>query len=174
MLKGRLVPVVALFCALAVAFGGGCKNLKKKNAAGTGSDVVPLDSSLGAGSLAERGGAGTKIDPGKQFENVLFAYDSAQIEPTEVGKMDSVVEFLKANAAVTVEIDGHCDERGSREYNIALGERRALAGRAYLIAAGIDGAKIQTKSLGKEQPLDPGHTEEAWRVNRRIEFSFYQ
>ena len=73
-----------------------------------------------------------------------------------------------------VTVSGHCDERGSREYNMALGENRALAVRAHLIRLGTDAARIQTRSYGEERPLDPGHSEAAWRRNRRGEFLLFR
>ena len=73
-----------------------------------------------------------------------------------------------------VNIDGNCDERGSNEYNLSLGEQRAQSVRTYLIATGIDAARIQTRSFGKEKPLDPGHNEAAWAKNRRGEFVIYK
>jgi peptidoglycan-associated lipoprotein len=72
-----------------------------------------------------------------------------------------------------VVIEGHCDERGSREYNLALGERRALAVRAYLVGLGIDATRLQTKSYGEEQPVAMGHDESSWSRNRRAEFVLF-
>ncbi|NLB59664.1 MAG: OmpA family protein [Lentisphaerae bacterium] len=110
-----------------------------------------------------------------QVENVLFDYDSAQIQAAERFKLEMVADYLKhQNPKAGVIIEGHCDERGSAEYNLALGERRALAARAYLIGLGVDGDAIQTRSLGKEVPLDAGHDESAWRLNRRDEFVFFE
>ena len=75
--------------------------------------------------------------------------------------------FLNANPALTVTIEGHCDERGTREYNLALGERRATAARDFLLAQGVDSARIRTISYGKERPAMAGSTEAAWSKNRR-------
>jgi peptidoglycan-associated lipoprotein len=75
--------------------------------------------------------------------------------------------FLNANPALTVTIEGHCDERGTREYNLALGERRATAARDFLLAQGVDSARIRTISYGKERPAMAGSTESAWSKNRR-------
>lgn len=108
------------------------------------------------------------------FDNVLFEYDSAQVSPKERKKIEDVAAYLKDNSGTSVIIEGHCDERGSREYNMALGERRALAVRAYLIGLGIDGSSIQTKSYGEEDPLNLGHDEDSWRVNRRGEFILFE
>jgi peptidoglycan-associated lipoprotein len=104
----------------------------------------------------------------------MFDYDSAQIRESERTKIEAVADYLKKNAGVGVIIEGNCDERGSAEYNLALGERRALAARAYLIGLGIDGANLQTKSYVEEKPVNPGHDESAWSVNRRDEFVFFK
>ena len=109
-----------------------------------------------------------------QFPPVLFAFDSAQIAPAERAKLDEVARHLRRHPNVNMIIEGHTDERGSREYNLSLGERRALATRAYLIGLGIDGARLQTRSFGQERPAAMGHNEEAWRQNRRSEFVITQ
>jgi len=118
-------------------------------------------------------GEGTRLTDVK-FENLLFDFDSYQIKPSEQPKIAKVAEFMKSNPSVRLVTEGHCDERGSNEYNLALGEHRAAAVRAALISMGIDPSRITTKSYGEEMPLDPGHNEEAWRVNRRVEFAFYR
>ncbi len=109
-----------------------------------------------------------------QFEAVYFEYDSPQLSPTEQGKIDAVVANLEANPTQGIIIEGHCDERGSNEYNLALGERRALGVRAAMIALGIDGSRITTRSYGEEQAVAFGHDDSAWRLNRRAEFVFTQ
>ncbi|MBM4148697.1 MAG: hypothetical protein FJ224_06605 [Lentisphaerae bacterium] len=106
--------------------------------------------------------------------NVQFAYDSFQVAPTEAPKVESVADYMRRNGDVRLVIEGHCDERGSREYNMALGEHRALAVRAYLVGLGIDAQRVQTRSLGEESPIDPGHDERAWWFNRRAEFKLFR
>ncbi len=108
------------------------------------------------------------------FPPVFFGYDSSRIEPAQRAKLEEVADHLRRNPDQQLIIEGHCDERGSREYNLALGERRALAARAYLIGLGIDGGRLQTKSLGEEQPAEMGHNESAWAKNRRAEFILIQ
>ena len=107
------------------------------------------------------------------FAPVLFAYDSSQVSPEQAPKVEAVANYLKTNKKAGVIIEGHCDERGSREYNQALGERRALAVRDYLVNLGVDPSRIQTKSMGEEMPLDPGHDEQAWSKNRCGVFVIY-
>jgi peptidoglycan-associated lipoprotein len=101
---------------------------------------------------------------------VHFDFDSAAIKPTERSKIDAVAQVLKSKPNTKVQVEGHCDERGTEEYNRALGERRALAVREYLINAGISADRIFTISYGEDRPVDPGHNEAAWAKNRRAEF----
>jgi len=103
-------------------------------------------------------------------EPLYFAYDSAQIDAAERQKIEPVADGLRQNFKTGVIIEGHCDERGSREYNMALGERRAQAVRSYLMVLGIDGSRIYTKSFGEESPSASGHDERFWSLNRRAEF----
>jgi len=106
-------------------------------------------------------------------ENVLFDYDSFQIKPSEIVKVEKVAEYLKTNSRTRLVVEGHCDERGSREYNMSLGEQRAGAVRAHLVGVGIAPDRIQTKSYGKEKPANQGHNEKAWSENRRVEFPMF-
>lgn len=108
------------------------------------------------------------------FQTVNFAYDSFKIAPSEIGKIEKVAAYMKSNGSARLVAEGHCDERGSKEYNLSLGENRALSVRAYLIELGIPAAHIQTRSYGEEQPVNPGHNESAWSVNRRVEFALYR
>jgi peptidoglycan-associated lipoprotein len=99
---------------------------------------------------------------------VHFDYDSSVVKSSEKSKLQNVADYLRANAASTgVEIEGHCDERGTDQYNYALGERRALALREELISMGIDPNRILTKSYGRSRLIDLGTTEEAHARNRR-------
>jgi peptidoglycan-associated lipoprotein len=104
------------------------------------------------------------------FRPVFFAVDSADLD--EVGRQvaSANAEILKTNARWVVTIEGHCDERGTVEYNLALGERRAIAVKTFLVSLGISPERIRTISYGKEFPFDPGRTEEAMSKNRRGHF----
>ncbi len=104
-------------------------------------------------------------------ETVYFDFDSSVIKTGEKPKISAVADYLKANMAKAVRVEGNCDERGTEEYNRSLGERRALAVREELVRLGIEPGRIDTKSWGKDNPAnDPGHDETAWRKNRRDEF----
>ena len=108
------------------------------------------------------------------FEHVYFRLDAHNIQSSELQKVRSVAEFLANNKFVYLLVEGHCDERGTTEYNITLGENRALNVRDQLIAYGIAANRVQTVSYGKEKPVDRRHNESAWSKNRRAEFVFYQ
>ena len=101
---------------------------------------------------------------------VFFEFDSAEVSAEGQASLGKNAEVLKQNATWVVSIEGHCDERGTAEYNLALGERRALAARTYLVSLGIAADRLRTVSYGKEFPFDPGHTETSWAKNRRAHF----
>jgi len=101
---------------------------------------------------------------------VFFDFDSAELTSDAQATLTANAGVLKKYARWVVTIEGHCDERGTAEYNLALGERRAVAAKAYLVSLGIDADRLRPVSYGKEFPFDPGHTEEAWAKNRRGHF----
>jgi peptidoglycan-associated lipoprotein len=101
---------------------------------------------------------------------VFFEYDSSDITAEAKGILDANAGALKKYPTWTITIEGHSDERGTAEYNLALGERRAVAARAYLVSLGIPGDRLRTVSYGKEFPFDPGHDDTAWSKNRRAHF----
>ncbi len=100
-------------------------------------------------------------------DRVFFEYDSAELTATARRTLQAQADWLRANSGVSVTLEGHADERGTREYNLALGERRATAAKNYLVALGISGSRVGTISYGKERPADPGSNEAAWAKNRR-------
>ena len=101
---------------------------------------------------------------------VHFAYDSAAVRKSEKANLQAVADALSHDSSTKLLIEGNCDERGTEEYNRALGERRALAARQALHKLGIDPARIRTISYGKDKPVDPANNEEAWSKNRRDDF----
>ncbi|NJD11418.1 MAG: peptidoglycan-associated lipoprotein [Gemmatimonadetes bacterium] len=103
-------------------------------------------------------------------EMVFFDYDVSELRQDAQEALGRKVPILRANAGITLRVTGHADERGSLEYNLALGMRRAQSVKDYLAGFGIDGARIQIDSMGEDQPLDEGHDEAAWAKNRRAEF----
>ncbi|MBW2185992.1 MAG: peptidoglycan-associated lipoprotein Pal [Deltaproteobacteria bacterium] len=105
------------------------------------------------------------------LQNVHFAFDQHTLSSQARTILDENTRYLQVNSSATVTISGHCDERGSDEYNLALGERRAFAARDYLTSMGISSQRINTISYGEEKPLDMAGSEEAWAKNRRAEFT---
>ena len=101
---------------------------------------------------------------------IHFDFDRSNIRPDDQATLDQKVAILTANPDLRVRISGHCDERGSDEYNLALGNRRATAAKQYLVSHGIDASRIETASFGEERPIAMGHDEDSWAQNRRDEF----
>lgn len=125
------------------------------------------------GQGPEAKGAGGWADnqdiPGVSFPTIYFAYDQDTLGSSEQAKLDQIAQYLQDNAGVGVVIEGHCDERGSVEYNRALGERRAITVQTYLVNLGIPDTRFKTQSFGEERPAVQGSNEEAWSKNRRAE-----
>jgi peptidoglycan-associated lipoprotein len=104
------------------------------------------------------------------LETIYFEYDADELRDDAREALDAKIAILNVNPGLRIRIAGHCDERGSDEYNIALGRRRSEAAKRYLADRGIDASRIETSSFGRERPAVPGTTEDAWSKNRRDEF----
>jgi peptidoglycan-associated lipoprotein len=104
------------------------------------------------------------------LETVYFDFDKYNLKSDAKARLAVNARVLESNPEVTILIEGHCDERGTEEYNLALGERRAKSARDYLIDLGVAASRIRTISYGEERPADPGHNEAAWDKNRRADF----
>ncbi len=102
---------------------------------------------------------------------IHFEFNKAEIQGGDQALLDQKIAILQKNPGLRIQIAGNCDERGSQEYNLALGNRRANAAKQYLVTHGIDAGRIETVSNGEERPLDPAHNEDAWAKNRRDEFT---
>ena len=111
-----------------------------------------------------------KLNAQKVLGSVYFEFDKSDLRSDALEQLRKNAEWLKANAGYRVRIEGNCDERGTVEYNMVLGENRAKAAQQYLVDLGVQGNRLSTVTYGKERPLDPGHNEEAWAKNRRAEF----
>jgi len=169
MISLSLKNLLSLACVGAIAFSlGACKkgNKKDEQYAGVDGDYV------NGTPLPDRPGDGVSFTSANvdksQFQPVYFGFDSAEVSSGESGKLESVASFLKSGSS-TIILAGFTDERGTEEYNRALGERRAQAVRNYLISAGASGGYIQTVSFGEEMPASSGSGEDAWSQNRRTE-----
>jgi peptidoglycan-associated lipoprotein len=166
MKKSSTILCVALAATLAMNFSG-CALFKKKGS-GSSSDGDYVNGT----PLSERDESvsfnSDSVDKSR-FKPVHFGFDSYSIESSEQPRLDEVADFMKS-ASNKVIIAGFTDERGTAEYNRALGERRAESVRQYLISHGADAGRLQTVSFGAEMPADPGSNEGAWAKNRRAEF----
>ena len=149
-----------LIFTLALAISG-CASKKTK----TDSDIadLPENNPLELNGSSDNNTAG-------QLQTVNFDYDSAQLNSAAKGILDLNAAYLNSQTNIKVQIEGHCDERGSVQYNLALGERRAKTVKNYLTTRGISSSRISTISFGKENPIDTGHDEAAWSANRRGNF----
>ncbi|MFH1154979.1 MAG: peptidoglycan-associated lipoprotein Pal [Pseudomonadota bacterium] len=105
-----------------------------------------------------------------QGQDVHFDFDSSELSSMAQALLKEKAAWLEENGKVQIVIEGHCDERGTTEYNLALGERRAMAAQQFLLNMGIAASRIRTVSFGEERPMDMGHNEEAWTKNRRAHF----
>lgn len=149
-----------------------------KNGAGAGTDGGdPIDwTQVGPGEeLPFDMTRGELFDNGTPVAHnvspVYFAFDSYRVAPGEMVKIQMAAEHLRSNPRDVVVVEGHTDERGSREYNLALGERRSLAVRESLVGLGVSPDRIQTLSFGQESPAAAGSGEAVWSLNRRVEFN---
>ena len=161
--------LISIFLVLFVA---ACATKPKDSADASGSGSTSSDSSGVEGTVTETTGSG--IVSGSQEDlivnvgdRVFFGYDSADLDSDALELLQDQVAWLKQNSNVSVTIEGHCDERGTREYNLALGEKRAQAVKNYLIGLGVNPDRVSTISYGKERPAVVGSNDGAWAQNRR-------
>ena len=161
-----------LISALLVLFVAACATKPKDASDASGSGSSSSDSSVSDGAITETAGSG--IVAGSQEDlivnvgdRVFFNYDSSDLDSDALELLQDQVAWLKQNSNVSVTIEGHCDERGTREYNLALGEKRAQAVKNYLIGLGISPDRVSTISYGKERPAVVGSNDGAWAQNRR-------
>ena len=159
----RVTPVLTLIAAVLMLAACSSETQPTKATTGTGMQVPPATAP-----------AGTQIVPGSQADlvanvgdRVFFDYDKSDLRPDARAQVEKWAAWLKKYPQNNVTIEGHCDERGTREYNLALGERRAAAAKKYLAALGIEARRINTISYGKERPAVVGSNEAAWAQNRR-------
>jgi len=170
---------LVLSCGVLVA--GGCasnQTVKKDEAlvpvAQAASPAAKKEEAVQGKTVAQAPVKEAEQSSQQQFKNALdkiyFDFDSANLTDADRATLVKNADALRKMAGAKVRIEGNCDERGSDEYNLALGEKRAEAARKYLVAMGIDPSRLSTISYGKEKPADPGHNETAWAKNRRDEF----
>jgi peptidoglycan-associated lipoprotein len=168
----KLIPLLALVLMATMVVAPGCKKKMPKEAPPPTEEVeiAPVEEDTDTTGQGERE---LRMDMDRdlaRIQTVYFAFDKSEIIPVELDKIGANAEILQNWPNWTVNIEGHCDERGTNEYNLALGERRARAAQRALEAEGIAGSRIKIVSYGEERPMDPGHTDTSWERNRRAEF----
>ncbi|MDA7586868.1 peptidoglycan-associated lipoprotein Pal [Alphaproteobacteria bacterium] len=158
-------------CAVAFLFTA-CETAS--NVAGDSASGSSSSSATAAGSTSSSASSSTTATQMSDAEKlaqvgntVYFGFDSSELAGEAQATLDRQAAFLNVNPTMVVIIEGHADERGTREYNLALGDRRAVAVRDYLLAKGLNAARVRTVSYGKERPAVSGSNEEAWAKNRR-------
>ncbi|MFE8071464.1 peptidoglycan-associated lipoprotein Pal [Marinobacteraceae bacterium S3BR75-40.1] len=181
----------ALILAFSMAVVAGCSSTGGTQEGAAGSDVQPVDQA-GGGEVygAEGGGDVTSSEMEEQktaaekemqqqqqaklreVRTVYFDFDSAEIRAESRDVLMAHAQFLANNPSVNVVLQGHTDERGTKEYNLALGERRAKAVQRFLVVNGADNSQLETVSYGEERPAVMGNTEEAYAKNRRVEIIY--
>jgi peptidoglycan-associated lipoprotein len=160
------IGFIAVAYALLLAACGG--NVQDQGAGGAGAGVETGGVSAGQGL----GGQELGPDGRPLTRRIFFAFDSSRIDDNSRVTLEANANYLVAHPDVKVKLEGHCDERGTREYNLALGERRAKAAADLMKVLGVDGSRITTTSYGEEKPLVDGHDEAAWSQNRRVEIIY--
>lgn len=165
------MPIKFLSIAAALLLVAACatESTDEGNTAGTGGSKSNAASSSSAGSVSTvsaptAGSAEEFITIG---DRVYFDFDKAEIRTPDAATLNDQAVWLKKYPSITIVVEGHCDERGTREYNLALGERRAHAVKEYLVSRGVSANRVQTISYGKERPAVLGSNESAWQQNRR-------
>ena len=161
MIIRALKPVLGILLTTSIAFVGCAKddNSAAEQSVETSSDENPADP-------AEAG----PVSSDQATSTVYFAFDDYTLSGETQDQLAALANYLKQNSGAVVQVEGHCDERGSIEYNLALGQRRAASVKDYLVQMGVDSARVTTISYGEERPADEGHNEESWSKNRRAEF----
>ena len=168
--------ILAVFLTAATLWGCGSTADREATgpAAGDAGAAAASETTAGEGIASTELSTQPAVPPGTPEDFVVnvgdrvhFGFDRFDLTEEARGVLRGQAEWLKRHVSITVTVAGHADERGTREYNLALGERRAISVRNFLIALGIEPDRIRTVSYGKERPVDPASTEEAWAQNRR-------
>ena len=199
-LAARRLTLMILTFVMSVALLA-CSSLPRKHwwqfwrPKATNSSVFNPDTTVlppGPETLDGRGGTPLEVPPGpggdqaepnalrgktatarSELRTVYFDYDSAELTGQGQQTLDGNADWLLAHPNLQIQIEGHCDERGTSEYNLNLGDRRAKSAKAYLVSKGVTADNLHTISYGEERPIDPGHSESAWAKNRRVQFLVY-
>lgn len=173
----KLRMLVLLAPMMVLAFGMGCKSCKKKPPKTDAPGPVTLAPSKPATTTPAASQPSEPAVPSKadmiqipELKNVYFDFDKYNIREDQAKTVEASAAWLKQHPKAIVRLEGHCDERGTEEYNVALGDRRSRSVKNQLVYLGIDANRLSTVSYGEMRPADPGHAEASWGKNRRVEF----
>lgn len=185
----KFSTIMSVLAVAVAVVASGCRYDKAGEGAASGANgaagAQDIDTEGSDIESADQTGSLDALADGKHFDElytrctdvsfvpVYFGFDSTVVPQDELGKIESVASHLRDNPNRVVIVAGHCDERGSDEYNMSLGENRAIIVRNYLVGDGITADRIETRSYGKERPAVVGEGEEAWAKNRRAEFEIF-
>lgn len=160
---------------IALLWLAGCATAQKTEAPPVEDKTAPGAETTGVGAPGAPEGAALADKAAADLlarRRVHFAFDSSAVDDESRAVIEAHAAHLAANPQIKVRLEGHCDERGTREYNLALGERRAQAVERLMKVLGVGGGRLATATYGEEKPLDPEHNESAWRLNRRVEIIY--
>ncbi len=189
-MRARLGVLVTMVAAAAL-LSAGCSSKRPPAVSAGGTRATPPPSEAGAGHLGQPVDSGPDVRPlddesaqgrdltagdgangaGGPLADVFFGYDAADLSDEARAALGRHAQWLQAHPGVKVTIEGHCDERGTVDYNLALGDQRARAVHDYLVSLGVAAERLSSVSLGKERPIDNGRDEAAWARNRRAHFA---
>ena len=165
--------LLALFAALAISACSSTPEDTTTEPMDTGvTTETPDDAGVNGGAMGGDYGSQDQTDPTLQYRVVYFDFDKANIRSDAIAILKAHALYLSQNPAARVRIEGHADERGTREYNMALGERRAKAAASFLAANGASASQLEIISYGEERPVALGHEETSWSQNRRSELNY--
>lgn len=178
-MRKKLFLMLLMLGCFAVASGGCAKKqmvqedetLAQKETVAVDTTATPEEVPVARDTvITDQSVTGTSAETVSPFDILYFDFDSYVLRQDARDALDRNFQWMQKNPAEKVRLEGHCDERGSDEYNLALGEKRARAAHQYLSTLGVSQDRLSIISYGKENPADPGHNEDAWAKNRRVEF----
>ena len=168
-----MLLITAFLTACSTTSGGKKETASVEDRSSTASETTTTAKTYGTGEETTFG-ISELDDPNSPLSKriIYFEYDSSEINPQYRSVIEAHAQYLVAHPDITLSLEGHADERGSREYNLALGERRAISVKEMMTVLGASSSQIRTISYGEERPIDEGHDEAAWSQNRRVELVY--
>ena len=170
LVKGLSISIALVLVLSLVGCSSRAKNIKTENVPSASPEAVEEQEMPQTLTESELEALKDKAQAEGALNPIYFDFNNYTLKPTDKTILDKTAAWLSKNPTVKIRIEGNCDERGTDEYNLASGERRANSAKEYLIQSGVRADQLETISWGKEKPLDPSHNETAWAKNRRDDF----